>query len=195
MQRLQSHLFSTRQRAAGKTAVCPCGQKLKVLAAAPSIPASIFDEELPLVANPYQSPPTADAKPSSSSKSSKVKTVISGQKFLIFSILGYLCSLPILALANAFLDGTPEKPIVTASFFVVLALGMLGILAAACCACLGIFRMGSVLFPGSTRYIYAIGVLLPVPLIGLLVMFVANSKATGYLKANGVRVGFLGAIS
>ena len=55
--------------------------------------------------------------------------------------------------------------------------------------------MGSVLFPGSTRYIYAIGVLLPVPLIGLLVMFVANSKATGYLKANGVRVGFLGAIS
>lgn len=38
-----------------------------------------------------------------------------------------------------------------------------------------------------------VGVLVPAPLIGLLVMFVANGKATGYLKAYGVEVGFFGA--
>ena len=49
------------------------------------------------------------------------------------------------------------------------------------------------LFPGSTRYLYAIGVLIPAPLIGLIVMLVANSNATGYLKAHGYKMGFLGA--
>ncbi len=98
-----------------------------------------------------------------------------------------------LVLANAFLGGTPEKPVVTAAFGLVLGLGLLGMFAAACCASFGIFRMGRVLFPGSTRFVYAVGVLVPAPLVGLLVMFVANSKATGYLETNGVKVGFFGA--
>ena len=53
--------------------------------------------------------------------------------------------------------------------------------------------MERVLFPGSTRFVYAVGVLVPAPLVGLLVMYVANSQATGYLKANGVKVGLFGA--
>jgi hypothetical protein len=116
-----------------------------------------------------------------------------GQKLLIFSILIYLLSMPVLVAANAFLEGTPEEPVVTPMFAVVLVVGLLGVLAAAICACVGILRMGSVLFPGSTRFIYAIGVLIPAPLVGLIVMLVANSNATGYLKARGFKVGFFGA--
>lgn len=144
------------------------------------------------MSNPYQTPVHYGATGSHSGQAD-VGTVISGQKQLIFSILGYLCSLPLLVSANAFLAGTPEKPIVTPLFGVVLALGLLVAFAAAISASIGIFRMGRVLYPGSTRYIYAIGVLIPAPLIGLIVMFVANSKATGYLKAHGVNVGFFGA--
>lgn len=144
------------------------------------------------MSNPYQSPANSNA-PGNRPNKTEVGTVISGQKMLIYSILGYLCSLPLLVAANSFLGGTPENPVVTPMFGVMLAGGFLALIASAFCACAGIFRMGGVLFPGSTRYVYAIGVLVPVPLIGLIVMFVANSNATGYLKAQGIKVGFLGA--
>lgn len=193
--------LSAPTTAGGKVVACPCGQKLRVPKAPPAAPSpSIFDAELPASptpsrqrSSPYQSPRAATVRNPASAPMSDVATVKSGQKFLIFSILGYLCSLPVLVLANAFLGGTPEKPVVTAAFGLVLGTGLLGMFAAACCACFGIFRMGRVLFPGSTRFVYAIGVLVPAPLIGLLVMFVANSKATGYLKAKGINVGFFGA--
>ena len=90
--------------------------------------------------------------------------------------------------ANAFLGGTTEKPEVNALFFV----GLLVMLAAAIVGALAILRIGVVLFPES-RYVYAIGAILPAPLIGLIVMFVANSRATKYLKERGVKVGFFGA--
>jgi hypothetical protein len=142
--------------------------------------------------NPYETPLTTPGDKSPTAQAD-VRQVVSGQKLLINSILGYIGSLPILAASNAFLGGTPEQPMVTPMFGFVLAVGLLGLLAAAVFACLGIFRMGAVLYPGSTRYIYAIGVLLPAPLIGLLVMFVANANAIGYLKARGIKVGFFGA--
>jgi hypothetical protein len=140
------------------------------------------------MSNPYQTPefPT----PVTSSSDAETKLVVSGQKQLIYSILGYLCCLPLLVAANAFLEGTPEDPVVTPMFGIFLGAGLLGILASAICASIGIFRMGGVLFPGSTRFIYALGVLIPAPLIGLIVMFVANSNATRFLKARGVKVGF-----
>jgi len=108
-------------------------------------------------------------------------------------MLGYFCAMPVLVSSNAFLAGTPDAPVTTLAFGLVLAIGMLLIIAASCGACFGILRMGRVLFPGSTQVIYAAGVLIPAPLIGLLVMFVANSKATGYLTGKGVKVGFFGA--
>ena len=118
--------------------------------------------------------------------------VITGQKLLIYGMIGYLCAMPILIGANAFLGGTTEKPEVNALFFVVLLLGLLVMLAAAIVGALAILRLGVVLFPES-RYVYAIGAILPAPLIGLIVMFVANSRATKYLKERGVKVGFFGA--
>lgn len=142
--------------------------------------------------NPYQTPISTKAKPSGSKRANQ-GIVISGQKMLIYSILGYLGAIPILVAANAFLGGTTEDPIVTPMFVIVLAAGLLGLLAAAIYASIGIFKMGRVLYPGSTRYVYAIGVLVPAPLIGLIVMVVANSSATRYLKRQGIKVGFFGA--
>lgn len=195
--------LSAPAAAAGKVVVCPCSQKLKVPNARAAAPVSIFDTDLPASPTPYKQPaspyqstvstPNRNASTSTSASTSDVGTVKSGQRFLIYAILGYLCSLPVLILANAFLGGTSEKPIVTPAFALILGAGLLGVFAAACCACFGIFRMGRVLFPGTTRFIYAVGVLVPAPIIGLLVMFVANSKATGYLKSKSVAVGFFGA--
>lgn len=143
------------------------------------------------MSNPYQTPHSA--APGFVSDDAATRVVISGQRLLINSILAYFASLPMLVIANVFIGGTPEAPEVTPIFVIVLLAGLLGLMAAAICACVGIFRMGGVLFPGSTRYLYAIGVLIPAPLIGLIVMLVANSSATGYLKARGINVGFFGA--
>ena len=116
--------------------------------------------------------------------------VITGQKLLIYGMIGYLCAIPILVGASAFLGGTTEGPIVTSSFIAVLMRGALVLFAAASVGAMGILRMGAVLFPES-RYVYAIGAVLPI--IGLIVMFISNAKATKYLKERGVTVGFLGA--
>lgn len=192
--------LSVAPSARGKVVACPCGQKLKIPSLPEPAPASIFDSDLPEAISPtpqatnaYASPAAAPARHAKSSGSSDVNTVKSGQKLLIYSILGSLCSLPIISLANLLLGGTPEKPELTLGFALVLCFGILAMLAAAVCASLSIFRMGRVLFPGSTRYIYAMGVLIPIPLLNLLIMFVSNSKATRYLKAQGIHVGFWGA--
>lgn len=140
------------------------------------------------MSNPYRSP-GHQAK----GVSNATNDVVVGQKLLIYSVIAYLCALPILVGANSFLEGTSENPVVTPMFGVVLCLGLLCILAAGVCACIAILRMGKTLFPGSTRYVYAIGVLIPAPLIGLIVMVVANSNASGYLKSRGYRIGFFGA--
>jgi hypothetical protein len=38
-----------------------------------------------------------------------------------------------------------------------------------------------------------LGILTLIPCVGLIVLLIINSKATGILKKNGVRVGLLGA--
>ena len=141
------------------------------------------------MSNPYQSqPPAAPVKKTRNKRG--MMDVIAGQKLVIYSILVNLCSLPLIAGANAFLGGTTEKPVVTSLFVIVLLLGFLISLASAIGAAIGILKMGAVLFP-SSRVLYAIGT--PIPIVGLLVMFVANGKATTYLKDRGVTVGFFGA--
>lgn len=191
--------LTTPATASGKVVACPCGKKLRVPNALASAPNSIFDSEIPtspapaaLPSAPYQSP-SALPKQAAPAPKSDLGDVKSGQRFLVFSMIGYFCALPVLVSANAFLEGTPEAPVTTVAFGLVLGLGMLIAAAASCGACFGILRMGRVLFPGSTQVIYAAGVLIPAPLIGLLVMFVANSKATAYLNTKGVKVGFFGA--
>ena len=144
------------------------------------------------MSNPYQSPDQPATPAKKNRKKAGMMDVITGQKLLIYSIIGYLCALPFLAIANAFLGGTTEEPVITTMFVVVLLLGLLILLAAGIAAAVGILRMGVVLFP-SSRFLYAIGVLIPAPLVGLIVMFTANASATNYLKDRGVKVGFFGA--
>ena len=143
------------------------------------------------MSNPYEAPDTRSSI--AVDVDAETRIVISGQKQLLYSILGYFGCMPLLIFANVFLGGTSANPVVTPMFGVVLAAGLLGFFAASISACMGIFRMGGILFPGSTRYLYSIGVLIPAPLIGLIVMFVANSSASSYLKARGYKIGLLGA--
>jgi len=119
--------------------------------------------------------------------------VIGGQRILILGICVYLCALPVLVAANVCLDGTSDKPTFAPAFGVVMAVGLPGILSAVVYASFGAFHRDRVLSHGSTRYVDAVGVLVPAPLIGVVVMVVANSKVTGYLKACEVEVGFLSA--
>ena len=77
--------------------------------------------------NPYLSPDTSSATEKRASQT-EIDTVISSQKMLIYSILGYLCSLPILVAANVVFGETPENAIVTPMFGIVLAGGLLGYL-------------------------------------------------------------------
>ena len=100
--------------------------------------------------NPSQSPDTSSATENHANQT-QIDTVISGQKMLIYSILGYLCSLPILVAANVFFGGTPENPFVTPMFGIELArglLGLLGLLAAAICACWEYFGWVAFFFQG-----------------------------------------------
>lgn len=140
--------------------------------------------------NPYEPPVIANIS-AQQPYHREINTVISGQKMLIYSILGYFAAVPFIIGANVFLEGHAEAPMVTPLFFVVLATGLLIGFGSAIFAATGILKMGEILFPGSTRVIYAIGVLIPIPLLGLIVMLVSNSKATSYLYHNGIRVGFL----
>jgi hypothetical protein len=142
--------------------------------------------------NPFQ-PPSMHGSPLTQAPSADVATVISSQKMLIYSILGYLCAIPFIGLANAFLEGPAERPTITLMFVVFMVGGFLVAFAAAICAAVAIYRMGSVLFPGSTRVLYTIGVILPIPLVGLIVMLSASQNATGYLRAQNIKVGFFGA--
>lgn len=148
------------------------------------------------MSNPYQTPHvehTSQGNPPPFSEEAATESVFFGQKLLMYSILIYLVAVAVIVSANLFLGGTPERPVVTVPFTLVLTLGILGLVAAAFGTCVGIFWMGGVLFPGSTRYIYAIGVLPTAPIIGLVVMFVASSSASTYLRARGYQIGFLGA--
>ena len=127
------------------------------------------------MSNPHPSPDKSSAPAKKPRKKRGMMDVITGQKLVIYSIIAYPCGLLPLMFANAFLGGTTEEPVVTPLFLIVLLLGLLVLLASAITAAIGILRMGVVLFPDS-RFLYAIGVLLPVPLIGLVLMITTNVR-------------------
>lgn len=135
--------------------------------------------------NPDQSPDKPAAPAKKNRKKRGMMDVITGQKLLIYSIIAYLCSFPFFVVAFA-LGGSTNATL----FYVVLAIGLLILLASGILAAVSILKIGVVLFP-SSRYLYAIGAL--IPMIGLIAMLTANASANGYLKERGVTVGFLGA--
>lgn len=118
--------------------------------------------------NPYQSPQSRLAQ----TADGNIDEVAAGQKLVIFAILGYFVAV--------------FSQILIGSMAIVIALAAFGL------ALAGIFKLGSGM--GFSTLNKAICVLLMfVPLVGLLMLLVLNSKATSRLRAAGYTVGFLGA--
>jgi len=137
--------------------------------------------------NNCNAPLTKSDSPKSTLKDAE--TVFWGQRLLVSSIFCYICSMTIWVVANVFMAGPLEQPVLG----IVLGLMILMVLSGLISACAGIFRMGEILFPGSRRYLYTIGILVPPPLIGLIIMYIAHSNANGYLRVRGYDIGFFGA--
>ena len=128
--------------------------------------------------NPYQAPPDyGEAIGVKSGNRKDLRSVAMYQKGLLFSILAYLTAI----LAMPLLASLPILSIV------IVFLGIIGILAGLVCVALLAIKV----------YQPAIGILVVifmfVPLINMLILLSVNGKATRILKANGIRVGFMGA--
>ncbi len=111
-----------------------------------------------------------------------LRTVAWSQKVIILCILAYLATLPLGFALNAMpaelqLFGN----IVLAVFY----------LAASITATVFVFMMAVKVY--STGVGVLLGLLTLIPCVGLIALLVINSKATGILQSNGVRVGLLGA--
>lgn len=120
--------------------------------------------------NPYEAPKADVAEPVASDAG--IEQVASAQKLIIYGILAYFAAAAIRASMG---------PIGLFVGLGALAMGLVGT-----------YRLCSGLgFSMATRVILM--VLMFVPLVGLIVLLVLNSKATAKLRAAGYRVGLLGA--
>jgi len=105
-----------------------------------------------------------------------IENVRSGQKFLIYSILLYVAYVPI-----SVLDRVPALFIVS---------GLAGLVA----FFLSIY--GSVNLVSGLGYSISAGILIYflmiIPLANLITLFILNGRATAFLRAEGLHVGFMG---
>ena len=97
------------------------------------------------------------------------------QRAIMYCILGYVCC----AVAQ-FVVPTPLKMMLA---FGALAAGVTG--------AVFVFMLAVAIY--NTGVGVLLGILTLIPLIGLIVLLIINSKATSLLKAHGIRVGLLGA--
>jgi hypothetical protein len=118
--------------------------------------------------NPYQSPQSRVA----STVDGDVEEIAAGQKLVIYAIMTY------------FLAAAARMAIGPFAFLIVLvALGL---------AIVGTLKLGSGLGFSTVNKAICV-VLMFVPLVGLIMLLVLNSKATSRLRAAGYTVGLLGA--
>ena len=118
--------------------------------------------------NPYQSPPSRVADV----VDGNIEASAGGQKLVIYAILIYF-----LAAASRLVIGP------LALLIALLALGL---------AIAGILKLSAGMGFSTLTKIVCV-VLMFVPLVGLIMLLVLNSKATKRLQAAGYRVGLLGA--
>jgi hypothetical protein len=112
----------------------------------------------------------------------RLREVAMAQKIIILCILLNLATIPIrLVLDNV----APEMQLVG-----WLILGSY-YLAVAILATVFVFKLALTIYSSGTGVL--LGILTLIPCIGLIVLLVINSKATGILQKHGVRVGLLGA--
>lgn len=145
--------------------------------------------------NPYAAPARVSKKkrkPKRQIRHSDIQQVISGQKLLIYALLGYLF-IPFLGIlmifAGAVVETMDENSANALAFGLVGFILVLGIAVLIMAIC-GLARMGRVVI-GPWWVLMLPGMLFP--LLALVILIIVNSQATGFLRANGVKVGFLGA--
>ncbi len=118
--------------------------------------------------NPYSSPDSAVA-----TQDDSLANLVSAQKLAIYGMLGYLAVMA--------LGVVPLLAIVQVAVFVLVFVTI----------CVATAKIGRALGAGwFVTILYLLCML--IPLIGLLVLAVLNSRATKRLKAGGYEVGFLG---
>lgn len=118
--------------------------------------------------NPYQSPQSRVAD----TVDGDIEAIAGGQKLVIYAILVYF--------------------VAVLSQFVIGQLGLLIALVSLGLAIAGIIKLSAGMKFSTGTQILCV-VLMFVPLVGLLMLLVLNSKATTRLQAAGYRVGLLGA--
>lgn len=117
--------------------------------------------------NPYQSPQSRVA----AADGADIESVAAGQKLVIYAVLAYFFAAALRVAIG---------PLAFLVLFVSLGLAIAGIL-----------KLGEGLGFSTLAKIGCV-VLMFVPLVGLIMLLVLNSKATTRLRAAGYRVGFLG---
>ncbi len=122
------------------------------------------------MANPYAAP-TTDAA-GMEAGNSRSPELASGQKLVIYAILLHLA--------------------VIVLQFVIGSLAALGALVALVMSLIGVWRLGNGLGYGTGLKILLL-VLMFVPLVSLIILLVLSGKATSLLRADGYKVGLLGA--
>lgn len=117
--------------------------------------------------NPYRSPESRVAVPDDGN----LDAVIAGQKLVILAAQVYFLS----AAARMFVG----------------AFAFIGAFVALVLALFGIVRLGGGMGDSTATRTLCV-VLMFIPIVGLIVLLVLNSRATNRLRAAGYRVGFLG---
>src|SRR5262249_41671399 len=123
-----------------------------------------------------------------------LRTIAVRQKAIMYCILGYL----LVGIANVFVRASasppsspsslPSVPAVPALLSGILALLMVG---ATITAAVFVFMLAIALY--DTGIGILLGILTLVPLVGLIVLLIINSKATNALRQYGIKVGLMGA--
>jgi hypothetical protein len=111
-----------------------------------------------------------------------LRGVATSQKAIIWCILGNLATLPLRFVLNEL------PPTLQLAGFIGL---IVFYLAVGITATVFVFLLAVKVYSTGTGV--ALGILTLLPCIGLIVLLIINSKATGILQRNGVRVGLLGA--
>jgi hypothetical protein len=117
--------------------------------------------------NPYQSPQSRVA-----ATDIHIEDIAAGQKLVIYAILTYFVA--------------AAARVAVGPFAIVVFLAAVGL------AIAGILKLGTGLGFSTLVKVLCVGVMF-IPLIGLIMLVVVNSKATGRLRAAGYSVGLLGA--
>lgn len=126
--------------------------------------------------NPYEAP-TGPTGPGSGGKE-KVRAVAKAQRLVLLSLLAGIG----LNIASYAIGGL--SPIIQFAFL-FLALAVIGFMVYA------MYNLASQLNSTGIAILYA--VLMIVPCVSLIMLLVVNQQATGFLTANGVKVGLMGA--